>query len=77
MVTAPNAPDVVADGIGAAALARTEAVADGGALTSEVGVGVGVETTAEPGLVMPRYTTAAATIATASAASVAFRILGD
>ena len=47
MVTAPSAPDVVAEGVGGDVLAGAEAVADGGALTSGFGVDVGVETTEE------------------------------
>ncbi|HYV22425.1 MAG TPA: hypothetical protein VEN31_07190 [Candidatus Bathyarchaeia archaeon] len=75
MVTAPSAADVVADAAGGDALAGGEAVADGGALRSGVGVGVGVETTEEPGLLTPTYATAATTIARTSAASAAFRIV--
>jgi len=47
MVTAPSAPAVVAEGVGGDVLAGAEAVADGGALTTGFGVGVGVETTEE------------------------------
>jgi hypothetical protein len=75
MVTAPSAPDVVADAAGADVLAGGEAVADGGALTSGFGVGVGGETTEESGLLTPAYTTAATTIAKPRAASAAFRIV--
>ena len=53
MVTAPSAADVVAEGAGGDVLAGDEAVADGGALTSGFGVGVGVETTEESGLLTP------------------------
>ena len=73
MVTAPSAPDVVAEGVGGDVLAGAEAVADGGALTTGFGVGVGVETT--EGSDLPTYTTAATTIANVSAASAAFRIV--
>jgi len=47
MVTAPSAPDVVAEGVGGDVLAGAEGVADGSALTTGFGVGVGVETTEE------------------------------
>ena len=75
MVTAPSAADVTAEGVGGDVLAGDEAVADGGALTSGFGVGVGVETTEESGLLRPAYTTAATTTAKTSAAIAAFRIV--
>ena len=75
MVTAPSAPDVVAEGVGGDVLAGAEGVADGGALTTGFGVGVGVETTEESCPLTPTYTTAAKTIAKTSAAGAAFRIV--
>ena len=73
-MTAPNAPEVVADVVGGDELAGAEAVADGGALKSGVGLGVGVETTEESGLLRPAYT-AATTTAKTSTAIAAFRIV--
>ena len=74
-MTAPSAADVTAEGVGGDVLAGDEALADGGALTSGFGVGVGVETTEESCPLLPTYTTAAKTIAKTSAASAAFRIV--
>jgi len=73
-VTAPSAADVTAEGVGGDVLAGDEALADGGALTSGFGVGVGVETTEESGLLRPAYT-AATTTAKTSTAIAAFRIV--
>jgi hypothetical protein len=75
MVTAPSALEV-ADGVGETArvgvAVLTTAVGDGVGLKVAVGLGVGEGDAS--GRVAPTYTTAARTIATASAASRGFRM---
>jgi GTP cyclohydrolase III len=70
MVTAPSAPEVLAEGEADGVLAGVVEVEVGVALR----VGVGVGTTEDCGRAIATYATAATRIATISAASAAFRI---